>query len=102
MNEQQTAIGSELSGDRRDYHNPWDYFNPTHDGKNRVDDILAVVQHFGLNQGDPGYSTNYDRTYLGPNLWNLGPPDGHIRVADILAEIKQFGHDCPQTRGALG
>jgi hypothetical protein len=94
VNEQQTAVGSELTGGRRDYLNPWDYFNPTRDGKNRVDDILAVIQHFGKNAGDPGYSQDYDRTYMGPNLWNDGPPDGKIRVADILAEIDQFGHDC--------
>jgi hypothetical protein len=92
--EVQAAPGSETHGGRRDPNNPWDYFNPTHDGKNRVDDILAVVQHFGKNAGDPGYSTDYDRTPLGPNRWNLGPPDGKIRIADILAIVAQFGHDC--------
>ena len=81
-------------GGGRDPLNPWDYFNPTHDGKNRVDDILAVVQHYEKNAGDPGYDTKYDRTYLGPNKWNLGPPDGMIRVVDILAEIYQYHHDC--------
>jgi hypothetical protein len=92
--ELQTAAGSELTGGRRDPRNRWDYFNPTHDGQNRVDDILAVVQHFGKNQGDPGYSTDYDRTYVGPNLWNLGPPNGRIRVTDILAAVYQYHHDC--------
>jgi hypothetical protein len=92
--ELQTAPGSERSGGRRDPLNPWDYFNPTHDGQNRVDDILAVIQHFGKNRGDPGYSTDYDRTGIGPNPWNLGPPDGQVRVADIIAEIHQYGHDC--------
>jgi hypothetical protein len=81
-------------GGQRDPLNPWDYFNPSHDGKNRVDDILMIVAHFGLNQGDPSYDTRYDRTGIGPNLWNLGPPDGKIRVADILAEVYQYGHDC--------
>jgi hypothetical protein len=92
--ELQTTSGSELSGGRRDPLNPWDYFNPTHDGKNRVDDILAVVQHFGKNQGDAGYSSDFDRTYIGPNPWNLGPPDGHVTISDILAILVQFGHDC--------
>jgi hypothetical protein len=94
LKEQQTAIGSQTSGGRRDYLNPWDYFNPTHDGQNRVDDILVVAQHFGKNTGDPGYSTDYDRTSLGPNPWNLGPPNGQIRVNDILAAVYQYHHDC--------
>jgi hypothetical protein len=53
-----------------------------------------VVQHYGKNTGDPGYSTDYDRTYIGPNAWNLGPPNGQIRVDDILEAIYQYHHDC--------
>jgi hypothetical protein len=94
-NELQTADDSQLTGGRRDPLNPWDFFNPTHDGTNHVDDILAVIQHFGLNQGDPGYDTTYDRTYIGPNPWNLGPPDGHIGIVEILAIVAQFNQDCP-------
>jgi hypothetical protein len=82
------------TGGRRDWQNPWDYFNPTHDGRVRSDDILAVQQHYGRNAGDPGYDVKYDRTYIGPNVWNLGPPDGKIRSVDILAIQKQYGHDC--------
>jgi sugar lactone lactonase YvrE len=85
---------NQFTGGRRDPTNPWDYMNPTHDRKNRVDDILAVVSHFGKNLGDPGYSRDYDRTYIGPNPWTLGPPDGQIRVNDIIAIIRQYGHDC--------
>jgi polyhydroxybutyrate depolymerase len=92
--EAQTAIGSQRSGGLRDPGNPWDYFNPTGDKKNRVDDILAVIQHFGLSQGQPGYEARFDRTFLGPDPWDLGPPDGAVTVADILAEVYQFGHDC--------
>jgi hypothetical protein len=92
--ELQTASGSERTGGRRDPLNPWDYFNPTHDGKVRIDDMLAVIAHFGLNQGNPGYDVKYDRTGIGPNPWNLGPPDGKIRVGDILAIVAQYGHDC--------
>ncbi len=81
-------------GGQRNFLNPWDYFDPDHDGQVRANDILAVVQHYGLNQGDPGYSTNYDRTFIGPNNWNLGPPDGKIRADDILAVVYQYGDDC--------
>ncbi len=83
-----------MMGGRRNFLNPWDYMNPTGDHMNRVDDILAVVQHFGLNAGDPGYDVKYDRTYIGPNKWNLGPPNGKIRVDDILAAVMQYGQDC--------
>jgi hypothetical protein len=101
--EQQTAGGTESSGGRRNYLNPWDYFNPTQDGKNRVDDILRVVQQFFQddNDGSPGeppyvagYDPGTDRTLLGPQLWNLGPPNGQQRSDDILNIIKQFFHDC--------
>jgi hypothetical protein len=101
--EQQTAPGSELSGGLRDYQNPYDYFNPTHDGRNRVDDILKVVQQYFKddNDGNPGlppYMANYnpdtDRTPLGPHVWNLGIGNGLQRVDDILAIVKQYFHDC--------
>ena len=32
----------------------------------------------------PAYTTNTDRTLVGPNAWNTGPPDGLQRVDDIL------------------
>jgi hypothetical protein len=51
----------------------------------------------GLPPYTPGYSPNYDRTYLGPNPWNLGPPNGQQRADDILAVIDQYFHDCPLT-----
>jgi hypothetical protein len=92
--EAQTAVGSELSGGRRDPLNPWDYFNPTHDGKNRSDDMLAVQQHYGLHQGSPGYSNAFDRTYIGPNVWNLGPPNGSVTSVDMLEIQMQYHHDC--------
>ncbi len=98
VRERQTAIGSELTGGRRDPNNPWDHFDPEKVNTPHIQsaaDIVIVVQHYGLNAGDPGYSTAFDRTALGPNLWNLGPPDGLIRAADILAAVKQFGHNCP-------
>ena len=94
---------SELTGGRRNYLNPWDYFNPTLDGLNRVDDILRVVLQFfdDDNDGSPGqppYSAGYDpgtdRTLMGPNAWNLGPPNGQQRADDIIHIVRQFFHDC--------
>ena len=85
----------ERKGGRRNFLNPWDYFNPTHDGRIRADDILAVVKHTFQDKGMPGYNPDYDRTFYGPDPWDLGPPDGLIRVADIIAVVRQFGHDCP-------
>jgi len=82
-------------GGVRDYLNPWDYFNPTGDGQNRVDDILIVHNLYNKDAGDAGYSTVYDRTSVGPNQWNLGPPNGQIRIDDILEIARQYGHDCP-------
>ena len=94
---------SQGSGGRRDPFNPYDYFNPSGDGINRVDDILLVVGKFfdddtdtspGLPPYAPGYNPDTDRTLIGPNEWNLGPPNGLQRVDDILAAVKQFFHDC--------
>ena len=92
--ELQTAVGRETSGGRRDPKNPWDYFNPTHDHQNRVDEILKVVHQFFKDIGNPAYTTDTDRTLLGPNAWNLGPPNGLQRVDDILNQVKQYFHDC--------
>jgi len=94
VKEDQTSEGSETSGGRRNIKNPWDYFNPTGDGQNRVDDILAIVQKYFVDFGNPNYTTGTDRTYEGPNPWNLGPPNGQIRVDDILNNVKQYFHDC--------
>ena len=91
------------AGGQRDRDNPNDYFNPSHDGQNRVDDILLVVaQYFkddndenpGLPLYEPLYNPDTDRTMVGPNAWNLGPPNGLQRVDDILNAVKQYYHDC--------
>jgi dipeptidyl aminopeptidase/acylaminoacyl peptidase len=101
--EYQTAIGSQTSGGRRDPLIEWDYFNPTGDRQNRVDDILAVVAQYFKDDNDgtpgfapftPGYTQNTDRTLAGPNAWNTGPPNGLQRVDDILNIVKQYFHDC--------
>ena len=103
VNEQQAAIGSEFSGGRRDFLNPFDYFNPTGDGLNRVDEILAVVNQYfddayldspSDTMSNPSYNPGTDRTWLGPENWALGPPNGLQRVDDILNALKQYFHDC--------
>lgn len=103
LKEVQTAAGSELTGGLRNPHDPNDYFNPTADGVNRIDDVLMVVgQYFdddddgnpGLPPYEPGYDPDSDRTYVGPLVWNLGPPNGLQRIDDILAITKQYFHDC--------
>ncbi len=102
-NEQQMHTGSELTGGRRDRKIPNDYFNPTGDGQNRVDDVLAVVDQYFMDDTDgipgqppysPGYDPDTDRTLAGPNPWNTGVPNGLQRVDDILNALKQYFHDC--------
>jgi hypothetical protein len=78
----------------RDPLSPWDYFNPSHDGRNRVDDILEVVNQYYVDQGSAEYSADTDRTFLGPYAWAVGPPNGLQRVDDILNAVKQYFHDC--------
>jgi len=101
--EQQTAPGSELSGGRRDLKNRYDYFNPTGDGQNRIDDVLAVVDAYFMDDtdGNPGlppyaagYNPDMDRTLLGPDAWDTWEPNGLQRVDDVLNALKQYFHDC--------
>ncbi len=88
------ATSNAMTGGLRDFGNEWDYLNPTHDGNNMVDDILAVVYKYHVDQGMPGYTPDTDRTFVGPNRWNLGPPDGKQRVEDILNAVYQYHHNC--------
>ena len=92
--EQQTLLGSERAGGRRDYLNPFDYFNPTNDRRNRIDDILRVVEQYFIDQGNSNYTAHTDRILVGQNAWNLGMPNGLQRVDDILNIVKQYFHDC--------
>jgi hypothetical protein len=101
--ESQASAGSQMSGGLRNPKLAFDYFNPSHDGKNRVDDVLLVVQAYfhDDNDGSPGlppYAAGYhpdrDRTLVGPELWNTGPPNGQERVDDILNMVHQYFHDC--------
>jgi hypothetical protein len=84
-------------GGLRDPSNHYDYFNPTQDGLNRVDDILATVNQYFQDDppGVPDMKSLTDRTaILNSNPWNLGPPNGQQRVDDILNSVKQYFHDC--------
>jgi hypothetical protein len=93
------------SGGGRDPQNPWDYFNPTHDGQNRIDDILRTVEQYfedeflpsppnAPNTPNPNYTQDTDRTRIGPDPLDLGPPNGQQRVDDILNAVEQYFHDC--------
>jgi hypothetical protein len=116
--EQQTANGTQSTGGRRNYQNFWDFAdvpdgNGLRDGKVTVVDILGVVYRYNANDSGatggtnrfsnpldrpdpaPAYHSAFDRTFAGPNAWNLGPPDGQISVSDILNVAKQYGHHCP-------
>jgi hypothetical protein len=100
------------SGGLRDSFNFWDFYDvPTGSplARDKVvgsADIGGVVARFG-STGDPAgdplsappaapaYHTAYDRGgVLGPNNWNLKPPDGVISIGDQGAVVAQFGHTC--------
>jgi hypothetical protein len=87
-------LGSEQAGGKRSSKNPYDYVNPTHDGKNRIDDIEMVLGQYFIDSGHPNYNPDTDRTLVGPNLWNTGPPNGLQRVDDIVNQLNQYFHDC--------
>jgi hypothetical protein len=100
MNEAQP---SPMAGGQRNFLNEWDYFNPTGDGLNRVDDIVAVLSQYfdddadanpGLPPYEPGYNPDTDRTLVGPQAWNLGPPNGLQRIDDIVNALNHYFHDC--------
>ncbi len=94
---------TQLSGGKRNPFNPWDYFNPSGDGLNRVDDILLVLDQYYIDDADPsggrppyqtGYTPSTDRSLLGPDQWDLGRPDAMQRIDDILYTVQQYFHDC--------
>ena len=86
----------ETLGGRRNYLNPWDYFDTN--GDQFIDlpnDILGVIQHFAPT-GAPPYDVAFDRGHRdGDTLWSMTAPDGVIDLPiDILGVIYQFGHNC--------
>lgn len=92
--------GRELSdnqntGGLRDPTNPNDYFNPTHDHLNRVDDIIKVSGDFFEDYPAAVYNPDTDRSVVpGAQTWNLGSPNLQHRVNDIINAGNQFFHDC--------
>jgi hypothetical protein len=96
---QQELGPNELLGGRRSPSNPSDFFDPDKTPaslrRHRIGDVLAVIGKYFVDVSDPpSYSTQYDRTYLGPNVWNLGLPNGQIRIDDVLAAVGSYFHDC--------
>jgi hypothetical protein len=88
---------NQLTGGRRDPLNRYDYFNPSKDGLNRIDDVVLVVHQYFIDDplGSPDLNSQTDRTAIpGSNSWNLGPPNGLQRIDDILNIVKQYFHDC--------
>lgn len=85
---------SHQAGGERDPTDQWDYFNPSGDGLNRVDDILLVVRQYFVDQGNPNYTQATDRTSVGPQLWRAGQPNGTQRVDDILTAVHNYFNDC--------
>jgi hypothetical protein len=95
----------ELGGER-DPLNYWDYFDPTGDRVVSGLDLFAILARFG-SVGDPSidphsnpgppptYHTRFDRgPRVGPNLWDLAPPDGAISGIDFFAVASQYKHVC--------
>ena len=96
-------------GGLRDPKSFWDFFDTPNaenvrDRAITIADIGRLVARFGTF-GDPaidplspppasGYHTAFDRTPLGPNLWNLGAPNGNVTIQDVGLEVAQFGHSC--------
>ncbi len=86
--------------------------NFARDKRVRIDDVLAVVTRYFANDAngaalvnrnsDPrsappaqGYHPAFDRGgIVGPLHWNVRPPDGKIRIDDVLVVVYQYFHDC--------
>jgi hypothetical protein len=95
--DRQELSDTRQQGGLRDPFNHYDYFNPTGDGMDRIDDVLAVVNEYFLDDppGNIDYFSLTDRTGItGANDWNVGPPNGQQRVDDILFIVKQYFNDC--------
>lgn len=98
--ELQTAIGSEITGGRRDPNNPWDFYDTDGDQVVDLDDIFDVAFAFGLETGSRGggpYDERFDRSGPAPGAdsWGMRAPDGSIDLfTDILGVAAQFGHNC--------
>jgi len=113
-NAQEVGIDQRLGG-RRNPKNFWDFpdmFNPTRDKTILINDVSAVIQRYRandangtalINRNSPplttaipatGYHPIFDHTYVGPNGWNLGPPDGQILIEDVSNVMQQYRYHC--------
>ena len=82
-------------GGQRDPADGWDYFNPTGDGRNRIEEVLILISNYYATKGDGRYSEAYDRTSVpGQPAWRPGAPDGRVRTEDILLMLSSLFHDC--------
>ena len=90
--DQQENGPDEFLGGGRDFLNPWDYFNPSKDGYNRMDDVLGVIEHFSPG-GLPPYDVQYDRSPGSP-IWLTQAPTGRIDLDNIFAILWSWHHDC--------
>jgi hypothetical protein len=102
---QENGSNEELGG-RRNYVNPWDFYDV--DGNMQIDlffDIYAVAFAFGQGPGDPGYSMAKDRSPPPPpweepdatkrEVWDMDAPDGIIDLfVDVFGVAFQYGHHC--------
>lgn len=102
--QQENGLDETLGG-RRDYTNPWDFYDV--DGDTTITlfgDAMVVFAAYGEAPGPP-YVEVYDRSP--PPLeaeepdptkrepWDMGPPDGAIDLfTDISGVAAQFGHGC--------
>jgi hypothetical protein len=82
-------------GGQRDPADEWDYFNPTGDGRNRIDEVLVLITNYYTSPGDGRYQEAYDRTSVPSQpAWRPGGPDGRVLTEDILVMLKSLFHDC--------
>jgi hypothetical protein len=99
------------AGGQRNALNFWDFYDvpditetPMRDRVVNIDDLFLIIPRFAMT-GDPnidplsvpppaGYHPAYDRTYAGPDPWDLGPANGSIDIDDIFAYIPQAHHSC--------
>jgi hypothetical protein len=110
--EVQTSVGSQVSGGLRNPKSYWDFFDTPvqasagfwpRDRMVDVDDVMRIGARFATtgSAGDPradppktGYHPAFDRTFLGPEPWDLGPADGAIGLDEVFWAAAQFAHSC--------
>jgi hypothetical protein len=117
VDEQQTVLGTQLAGGRRDPLTYWDFYDTpvgtfpdlVKDRAVTGTDFFAVLARFN-STGDPSadplaappappaYHPTYDHTGASippsDDPWDVGPPDGAIAGTDFFAVLTNFGHVC--------